>query len=70
MSNAVKTLEVAEIRGCCWLSLVLKMFIIFCKMVRIARKNKNSYPKGKSPWSSKMIYLGMNIRLANKEEED
>ena len=69
MADVVKRLEVAEIRGANWFSLWMQMFKVFIRMVSEANKRRKDYPKGMSPWSSKVIYFGMNIRLALKQEE-
>ena len=69
MPDITRELEVAEIKGCCWISVLWKMLVVFIKLLHITNKNMRSYPKASNPYSKKTAYLGVTIRLALKEEE-
>jgi hypothetical protein len=67
--DAIRQLPAAEIRGRNWTSLAYQMLKIFIIMIKEAGKRRKSYPKGQSPWSDKIVYLSVNIRLGSKEDE-
>jgi hypothetical protein len=71
MADVSKTLEVAEIKGCCWLSVCFKIIFIVIKMLKIANQRRtNKEYKGRSPWSGKVVYFGANVKLISKEMND
>lgn len=67
--DATEKMPAAEIRGRNWFSVTWQMITIFISMLREANKRRLSYPRSSNPWSNKVCYLSMNIRLCLKEDE-